>query len=73
MTSYRIAPVDGDGAYWLQAESEEEARRLVALNVGEARGAEDPLRFTCAADDSKQPPRHLIMRRQSYPASIEKR
>jgi hypothetical protein len=73
MTSYRLTPVDGDRAYWLRAETEEEARRLVALNVGEATGAEDPALFTCAVDDGKQPPHHLIMRRQSYPASIEKR
>src|ERR671918_2053255 len=44
MAYYRVCPKDKDqgDAYWVTARSEEQARRLVALNAEEAREAEDP-------------------------------
>jgi hypothetical protein len=46
--------------YWVQADSAEAARRLVALNVAAAFGARDESLFDCIQDDTKTPPTGLI-------------
>jgi hypothetical protein len=73
MNYYCVASVGDGDSYWVQACSEEEARRVVARNVGEAGDAEDPARFSCTIDDSKKPPAYLAFRRLSYPAPVERR
>lgn len=74
MSCYRVASAGGGDTYWVKARSEEEARRVVARNVGEAGdAAEDPARFSCTIDDSRKPPPYLIFRRLSYPAPVETR
>lgn len=53
MPSYRISPIDDLGTgFHVLAEGVAAARRLVALNVPEAAGAEDPATFDCRRDDS---------------------
>jgi hypothetical protein len=75
MAYYRVCPKDKDqgDAYWVTARSEEQARRLVALNVEEAREAEDPTKFEAEINGEKQPPFGLIYRRLYGPLTIEKR
>jgi hypothetical protein len=59
-------------AYWLQAESDKDARRLLALNVSEAAGAEDAAKFECHPDKAKSPPAGFIHRRLYGPVAIER-
>jgi hypothetical protein len=46
--------------YWLHADSEPQARTLVALNVPSAANARDAALFDCLLDDTKTPPDGLI-------------
>lgn len=64
---------DQGEAYWVSATSDDEARRLVALNVGHAQDADHPGKFECEANAAKQPPFGLIYRRLNGPLTIEKR
>lgn len=73
MQCYRVTAINGEGEYWLLANSEDEARRVVALNAGEARTAEDSAEYSAYVDEQKRPPHYLIIRKSSYPAAIEKR
>lgn len=75
MPHYRITPRKDEDpeSYWVLAESEEEARRLVALNVEQAREAEDASRFECELGTEKQPPFGMIYRRFHGPLTIEVR
>jgi len=60
--------------YWVRAESEAQARRLVALNVGgPAAAAEDASKFTCIEDTTKTPPPTFIYRSKHGSVTIEKR
>jgi hypothetical protein len=59
-------------AYWLLAESESKARRLIAINVGEAHEAEDMTKFECAPSTEKLPPNGLIYRRLHGPIAMRK-
>jgi hypothetical protein len=72
---YRVQAKDDDAgeAYWVAAESEEHARRLVALNAESAREAEDSSRFECESNHEKHPPFGLIYRRLHGPLTITKR
>jgi hypothetical protein len=74
MPCYCVRPkghAEGE-AYWLLAESESEARRLIAINVGEAHDAEDMTKFECAESTEKHPPNGIIYRRIQGPIAIRK-
>lgn len=73
MRCYRIAAINGECEYWLLADSDEEARRIVALNAREVGNAEDPAEYAAELDERKCPPHHLILRKSSYPVAIERR
>jgi hypothetical protein len=64
---------DDADSYWVGADTAAEARRLVALNVGGARDAEDPMRFDCEPSKRKRPPAGFIHRRLTGPVAIQKR
>ena len=59
-------------AYWLAAESERDARRLLAANVAEAGQAEDASRFDCEISAERRPPAGLIHRRFGGPITMRK-
>jgi len=64
---------DAGQVYWVSAESEKQARRLVALNAGdEAREAEDARKFGCRPSTEKMPPPGVIYTRLNGIFSIEK-
>ena len=46
--------------YWVLAESPDDARKLVALNVASAAAAGDETLFDCLVDDTRTPPVGLI-------------
>ncbi len=74
MPYYRVRSARDIGeSYWLLATSENEARRIIALNVEAAREARDARKFECAPSTQKQPPEGLIYRRFHGPLSIEER
>jgi hypothetical protein len=75
VTHYRVQTKDDDAgeAYWVAAESEDHARRLVALNAEDAREAGDSSRFECESNDEKRPPFGLIYRRLHGPLTIKNR
>jgi hypothetical protein len=56
--------------YWLAANSEVEARRVVAATVPSARGATDPAQFRCAVSSRERPPWQSIYRRRGEPLTI---
>jgi len=60
-------------SYWVLASSPEEARRLVALNVSGAGGAEDADKFDCALSDKKTPPDGIIYSRLNGTTTIARR
>ena len=47
-------------SYWVLAGSDEEARRLVALNVPGVSGVEDDGEFECVPNDLRRPPPGVI-------------
>lgn len=59
---YCVWPLaDAQGAaWWVRADSPREARQLVALNVPEARHAQNATTFGCARDDGELPPDGVI-------------
>jgi hypothetical protein len=76
MQVFMVLPIDGTDdadSYWVRAGSEREARRLVALNVGDAKDVEDPALFDCVPDNWKAPPEGFIYGKLSGPIPIEKR
>lgn len=75
MTFYRVwnRSDDAGEVYWVSAESEKHARRLVALNAEETLEPEDSFRLECEVSDEKRPPFGLIYRRLRGPLMIEKR
>lgn len=74
MTFYRISIADAsnDEAYWISARSEDEARRLVALNARNASRARGR-GYLCEVDSTQTPPADMIYRRKNGPISIAKR
>jgi hypothetical protein len=72
---FHIWRCDDDDAdsYWVSAGTPAEARRLIALNVGNARDAEDSMRFDCGPSNRKRPPTGFIHRRLTGPVAIKKR
>ncbi|HMR29755.1 MAG TPA: hypothetical protein PKA13_02550 [Geminicoccaceae bacterium] len=61
-------------SYWVLADSEEQARRLVALNVdGDAATATDPKRYRCTLSDERNPPFGVIYRGMGGTFTIERR
>jgi hypothetical protein len=76
MSNFCIFATDQANAerYWVRAESDEQARHLVALNVGgAAAGAEDASKFTCVEDTTKTPPPSFIYCSAHGPVAVEKR
>ena len=75
MPHYRITLRDDDHAevYWVLADSDEDARRLVALNAEQACEAQNEHRFECEPGNEKQPPFGIIYRRYNGPLAIEVR
>ena len=60
--------------FWVRADTGEQARRLVALNVGgPAAAAEDQDKFTCIEDTTKTPPPTFIYRSRHSSVTIERR
>jgi hypothetical protein len=60
--------------FWVRADNEQQARRLVALNVGGAAAqAEDASVFSCIEDTTKTPPPSFIYCSKHSAISIEKR
>ena len=71
---YRVWSIDDDAeAYWVLASSDNEARRLVALNVKAASNARDPAMFGFKSDERKTPSDYLIYRRLNGPIPIKER
>jgi hypothetical protein len=56
--------------YWIQADSAQAARALVALNVSGASNARDKRAFDCFEDDTKAPPAGLIYSDTGGPITI---
>ena len=60
--------------FWVRADDEQQARRLVALNVGGlAAAAEDTSKFSCIEDTTKTPPPSFIYCSGQSAVRIEKR
>ena len=74
MDYYHLAPKDNTDAnsYWVCASSDQEARRLVAMNVAAASEAADPTKFDCEIDATKTPPQDFIFRRLKGPILISR-
>jgi hypothetical protein len=65
---------DDTERFWVRADNEQQARRLVALNVGGAAAeAEDAGKFSCIEDTTKTPPPSFIYCSKHSAVSIEKR
>ena len=75
MPNFCIQAVGGADTerYWVNAESEREARRLVALNAVGLAAAEDVSLFSCVQDVTKTPPATSIYRSDFGPIVIERR
>jgi hypothetical protein len=75
MPHYRVQKKNdamGD-CYWVLAASPTEARRLIALNVSVANGAENINLFMCEPSETKMPAAGVIYCRLTGPLAIEKR
>jgi hypothetical protein len=60
--------------FWVRADNEQHARRLVALNVGGAAAeAEDASKFSCIEDTTKTPPPSFIYCSKQSAVSVERR
>jgi hypothetical protein len=59
--------------YWIDAESAEQARTLVALNVPAAANARDTTLFDCLVDDTKRPPEGVIYCASEGPLAITRK
>ena len=60
--------------FWVRADNEQQARRLVALNVGSSAAlAEDASKFSCIEDTTKTPPPSFIYCSKHSAVSIERR
>jgi hypothetical protein len=57
--------------YWVQANSADVARTLVALNVAAAIDARDETLFDCIQDDTRKPPAGLICSDTEGPIAIK--
>ena len=75
MPCFHVWAIDDDDAesYWVRASSENEARRLIAINVKAASNARDSAMFGCEPDETKTPSNFLIYRRLSGPLPIKRR
>ena len=75
MPHYHIWPRHDEvtDAYWIFAPSPGEARRLVALNVPAAAGAENAAKFLCEESSQKTPSSNLIYCTLTGPFTISKR
>jgi hypothetical protein len=60
-------------AYWVFAATPAEARHLIALNVTEAKDADNIDKFLCEPSQHKTPPAGLIYSRLTGPLTIERR
>jgi hypothetical protein len=75
MACFHLWRCDDDDAdsYWVAATTEDEARRLVALNVDEAPDAEDRMRFDCGPSNRTAPAAGMILRRLKPSVKIRHR
>lgn len=75
MPHYCICSIEGDppDRFWVLADSEAHARRLVSFNVEDAARAADIDKFECHVDRSHQPPYGWIYRPGAKNVSISKR
>jgi hypothetical protein len=76
VTYYCVWAEDGadNEAHWVSAASADEARRLVALNGGDAAlEAADVNKFKCVPSAEKTPPADFIHRRLHGPLAITRR
>jgi hypothetical protein len=68
---FRVARVDDNHSdqFWVVADTQEEARRLVALNVMHARDAIDPAQYDRAPSEDYHVPVGVILSRsgQAFP------
>lgn len=74
MPYYCVQSRSGAGpmrTYWVQAESADSARTLVALNVAAAVEARDETLFDCIRDDTRTPPLGLIYSDTGRPIAIK--
>lgn len=62
-----------DDEWWVLADSPEQARRLVALNVPEAAQAEDLKVFDCVQNANKGPPPGVIYSKLNGTFTIKRR
>jgi hypothetical protein len=60
-------------SYWVFAASPGEARTLVALNINEAKAANDADKFACEPSQKRMPAANLIFCRMTGPLAIERR
>jgi hypothetical protein len=69
---YLIEKVDDPAAdsYWVQADSGDEARQMIAKSIPEAAEAEDEEKYTCRMSSTQTPPYGLIYRRLGGPVPI---
>ena len=75
MPYYSVQSRAGTGpmrTYWIEAESVEQARTLVALNAPAAANARDAKLFDCLEDDTKRPPEGLIYSDSDGPIAIKR-
>lgn len=72
MQTFHLSRIDeyNRDEFWLTASSAAMARRLLALNVTEAKDAEDGDIFDCDIDDTKLPPEGLIYHSHDAPTDI---
>jgi hypothetical protein len=75
MPHYHLRKRNNDAAdsYWVFAASKAEARHLIALNVSEAKEADNIDKFLCEPSQQKTPPAGLIYSRLTGPLTIERR
>ncbi|CAH2397682.1 hypothetical protein MES5069_180038 [Mesorhizobium escarrei] len=72
---FLVVPVNRqpDMGFWLQADSPEEARRLVSLNVPQMEYATNEGYATCEQDQTHSPPYGVIVEGSGRTFTIKKR
>jgi hypothetical protein len=75
LVHFVVVPINRqpDMGFWIQADSPEEARRLVALNVPNMENAEHPSFAQCGEDQTYTPPYGVIIEGSGRTYTVEKR
>jgi hypothetical protein len=71
MPHYRVWPIEGTQNYWVLAASDDEAKRLIALNVSSIGG--DVTKLECVLDHQFAPPNGVIMTGLGETITVSKR